>query len=71
MDELRPFGGGPGMVMMSLWQKRFIMLRLALQAGCVQVPVVYMSPQGKTLNEVAVQQFVAIWRIDLLLVRTL
>jgi tRNA (guanine37-N1)-methyltransferase len=32
--------------------------QLATQAGCVHAPVVYMSPQGKTLNEQAVQQFV-------------
>lgn len=31
---------------------------LAVQAGAVHVPVVYMSPQGKTLNEAAVQDFV-------------
>ena len=59
VDE-RPFGGGPGMVMMAEPLAKAIhhAKELALQAGCVQVPVVYMSPQGKTLNEVAVQQFV-------------
>jgi tRNA (guanine37-N1)-methyltransferase len=31
---------------------------LQAQAGCVHAPVVYMSPQGQTLNEQAVQQFV-------------
>ena len=31
---------------------------LAHEAGAVNVPVVYMSPQGKTLNEPAVQDFV-------------
>ena len=59
VDE-RPFGGGPGMVMMAepLAQAIQHAKQLAQQAGAVQVPVVYMSPQGKTLNETAVQQFV-------------
>ena len=59
VDE-RPFGGGPGMVMMAEPLAKAIhhAKELAVQAGCVQVPVVYMSPQGKTLNEAAVQQFV-------------
>lgn len=56
----RPFGGGPGMVMMAepLSQAIQQAKQLALQAGCEKVPVLYMSPQGKTLNESAVQQFV-------------
>ena len=59
IDE-RPFGGGPGMVMMAepLAQAIQHAKQLAQQAGAVHVPVVYMSPQGKTLNETAVQQFV-------------
>jgi len=59
VDE-RPFGGGPGMVMMAEPLAKAInhAKQLATQAGCVQAPVVYMSPQGKTLNEQAVQQFV-------------
>ena len=59
VDE-RPFGGGPGMVMMAepLSQAIKHAKALATQAGCVQVPVVYMSPQGKTLNETAVKEFV-------------
>ncbi|MFI7905646.1 tRNA (guanosine(37)-N1)-methyltransferase TrmD, partial [Acinetobacter baumannii] len=57
VDE-RPFGGGPGMVMMAEPLAKAInhAKQLASQAGCVHVPVVYMSPQGKTLNEQAVQQ---------------
>lgn len=59
VDE-RPFGGGPGMVMMAepLAQAIQHAKQLAQQAGAVHVPVVYMSPQGKTLNETAVQDFV-------------
>ncbi len=56
IDE-RPFGGGPGMVMMAE------PLTLAIQSakaratafGCQACPVVYLSPQGKTLNEPLVQ----------------
>lgn len=60
VDE-RPFGGGPGMVMMAEPLAKSIQhaKQLAIQAGCTQVPVVYMSPQGQQLNEQAVQQFVA------------
>ncbi len=59
VDE-RPFGGGPGMVMMAEPLAKAIThaKALAMQAGCQHAPVVYMSPQGKTLNETAVQQFV-------------
>ena len=59
VDE-RPFGGGPGMVMMAepLSQAIKHAKELATQAGAVSVPVVYMSPQGKTLNESAVKEFV-------------
>ena len=59
VDE-RPFGGGPGMVMMAEPLAKAIQhaKELAMQAGAVHVPVVYMSPQGKTLNEPAVQDFV-------------
>ena len=49
VDE-RPFGGGPGMVMMAEPLAKAIIhaKQLATQAGCVHAPVVYMSPQGKT-----------------------
>ncbi|MBV4448044.1 tRNA (guanosine(37)-N1)-methyltransferase TrmD, partial [Clostridium tyrobutyricum] len=59
VDE-RPFGGGPGMVMMAEPLAKAIRRakELANEAGAVNVPVVYMSPQGKTLNEPAVQEFV-------------
>ncbi|XID74589.1 tRNA (guanosine(37)-N1)-methyltransferase TrmD [Alkanindiges sp. WGS2144] len=56
----RPFGGGPGMVMLAepLAQAICHAKRLAVEAGCQQVPVVYMSPQGKTLTESGVKQLV-------------
>lgn len=57
VDE-RPFGGGPGMVMMAEPLAKAInhAKQMASQAGLNQVPVLYMSPQGKTLNEPAVKQ---------------
>lgn len=59
IDE-RAFGGGPGMVMMAEPLAKAIghAKNLAQAAGCKQVPVVYMSPQGHTLNEPAVKQLV-------------
>lgn len=57
VDE-RPFGGGPGMVMMAEPLAKTIRhaKTLAESAGLKQVPVVYMSPQGKTLDEPSVKQ---------------
>ncbi len=57
VDE-RPFGGGAGMV---------LMLEPTLQAitaaktsvsshGCTNCPVIYLSPQGRTLDEAVVQE---------------
>lgn len=56
IDE-RPFGGGPGMVMMAQPLEKAILhaKELALAAGCDVAgggcPVVYLSPQGRTLTE--------------------
>lgn len=56
IDE-RPFGGGPGMVMMAepLAEAIEEAKSRASKQGCridkVHCPVVYMSPQGKTLSE--------------------
>lgn len=59
VDE-RPFGGGPGMVMLPEPLEKAILhaKALAAEAGYQQVPVVYMSPQGTTLNESGVRQLV-------------
>lgn len=58
VDE-RPFGGGPGMVMMAepLAQAINYAKELAQQAGKLNAKVVYMSPQGHTLSEQIVQQY--------------
>lgn len=52
VDE-RPFGGGPGMVMMAEPLARAIRhaKSLAAERGLTKVPVVYLSPQGQTLSE--------------------
>lgn len=59
VDE-RPYGGGPGMVMMAEPLAKAInhAKQLAQAQGCqvnkAHCPVVYMSPQGDTLNEQSV-----------------
>lgn len=59
VDE-RPFGGGPGMLMMAEPLARAIRYakQLAAERGLVDVPVVYLSPQGQTLSEGGVQSLV-------------
>lgn len=54
----RPFGGGPGMVMLAEPLAKAIghAKSLAATAGLTDVPVVYLSPQGQTLAEAGVQQ---------------
>ena len=52
--DSRPYGGGPGMVMM------IEPLQAALQAARAALPnakVIYLSPQGKTLDQKAVEDF--------------
>ncbi len=52
--DSRPYGGGPGMVMM------IEPLQAALQAARTALPnakVIYLSPQGKTLDQKAVEGF--------------
>lgn len=58
IDE-RPFGGGPGMVMMAEPLKQAIhhAKALANAHGCQHCPVVYLSPQGSTLSETLVQSY--------------
>lgn len=55
----RPVGGGAGMVMMPEPLKKSIIYakELAQKKGLKDVPVMYMSPQGKTLNETSVTQY--------------
>ncbi|ELA09132.1 tRNA (guanine-N(1)-)-methyltransferase [Moraxella macacae 0408225] len=57
IDE-RPFGGGPGMVMMAKpLQKAIVFAKNQAAQRGKNCPVVYLSPQGKTLNEKAVLDF--------------
>lgn len=57
IDE-RPFGGGPGMVMMAEPLSKAIAFakNLATQHNCTHCPVVYLSPQGETLSESVVKK---------------
>ena len=54
----RPFGGGAGMVMMAppLLDAIAHAKQLAAEHGCINCPVVYLSPQGRTLSEAVVQE---------------
>lgn len=57
----RPYGGGPGMVMMAQPLEDAIVAakkRLA-DSGAGDVPVVYLSPQGKPLDHARVMEFVS------------
>lgn len=59
IDE-RPFGGGAGMVMMAepLVKAIEYAKTKAAEQGYSSCPVVYLSPQGETLNESLVQSYV-------------
>ena len=46
----RPYGGGPGMVMMAEPLDAAIDSALAESAAVPDVPVIYLSPQGRTLD---------------------
>ena len=53
----RPFGGGPGMLMMA--PPLLAAIAAARQAN-PGVPVIYLSPQGRRLQQQAVQDFAAL-----------
>ena len=57
----RPYGGGPGMVMMAEPLAKTIAAARERQAsaGVAQTRVVYLSPQGRLLDHAAVIEFVA------------
>ncbi len=65
IDE-RPFGGGPGMVMMAEPLEKAILhaKELAAAHGCDvasgRCPTVYLSPQGQTLSEASVTKLSAL-----------
>ncbi len=60
----RPYGGGPGMVMMHQPLKKAI--QAARSRCCNDVKVAYLSPQGRKLDQQGLQQLAA--REDLILV---
>lgn len=56
----RPYGGGPGMVMLIEPLRRAIAAaRAEAERLGVQAPVIYLSPQGRQLNQVGVTELVA------------
>lgn len=61
IDE-RPFGGGPGMVMMAppLAAAIIFAKTQAVSHGCQRCPVVYLSPQGRSLSEPLVQSLLSL-----------
>ncbi|HZF98965.1 MAG TPA: tRNA (guanosine(37)-N1)-methyltransferase TrmD [Pseudoxanthomonas sp.] len=60
----RPFGGGPGMVMMI--EPLLACLGAARAADTQPVPVIYLTPQGVQLNQRKVRQLAALPRMILL-----
>ncbi|MET0581246.1 MAG: tRNA (guanosine(37)-N1)-methyltransferase TrmD, partial [Pseudoxanthomonas sp.] len=60
----RPFGGGPGMVMMI--EPLQACLSAARAAAPVAAPVIYLTPQGVPLTQAKVRQLAALPRIILL-----
>jgi tRNA (guanine37-N1)-methyltransferase len=64
----RPYGGGPGMVMMPepLAEAIKSAKREQSNAGITETKVIYLSPQGKSLNQMAVKQLSKLQGICLL-----
>jgi tRNA (guanine37-N1)-methyltransferase len=60
----RPFGGGPGMVMMI--EPLQACLSAVRAADVVAAPVVYLTPQGAPLNQAKVRQLAVLPRLILL-----
>lgn len=60
----RPFGGGPGMVM--LIEPLRATLQAARAADPQPAPVIYLSPQGKPLTQARVRELAALPRMILL-----
>jgi tRNA (guanine37-N1)-methyltransferase len=59
----RPYGGGPGMVM--LYQPLLDALNAARSADPTAATVVYLSPQGKPLNQSIINRLAALPRLIL------
>jgi tRNA (guanine37-N1)-methyltransferase len=57
----RPYGGGPGMLMLAdpLAKAISAAKQAQLAAGCGKTTVVYLSPQGRTLNDGVVKALIA------------
>ncbi|HNE92305.1 MAG TPA: tRNA (guanosine(37)-N1)-methyltransferase TrmD, partial [Agitococcus sp.] len=56
VDE-RPYGGGPGMVMLiEPLAKAIVAAKARATSLGISAPVIYLSPQGQQFNEIATQQ---------------
>jgi tRNA (guanine37-N1)-methyltransferase len=55
----RPYGGGPGMVMLAEPLQRAIHAVRAQRADGAEVPVLYFSPAGRRLDQSMVREFAA------------
>lgn len=53
----RPYGGGPGMVMLVEPLERALQAARADRGGPAAIPVVHFTPTGQPLNQALVQQF--------------
>jgi len=60
----RPFGGGPGMVM--LIEPLLATLEAVRQADLTAAPLIYLSPQGQRLTQIKVRQLAQLPRLILL-----
>lgn len=60
----RPFGGGPGMVMMI--EPLRACLSAVRMADAVPAPVIYLSPQGRSLTQAKARELAALPRMILL-----
>ncbi len=55
----RPYGGGPGMVMLAEPLQRALMAVRAQRADAQSVPVLHFTPAGRRLDQSLVQEFAA------------
>ncbi|HSH42980.1 MAG TPA: tRNA (guanosine(37)-N1)-methyltransferase TrmD, partial [Arenicellales bacterium] len=60
----RPYGGGPGMVMMAQPLADAVEAAQADRRGA-RAPVIYMSPQGRRLDQAAVREYAALEEVIL------
>ena len=55
----RPYGGGPGMVMLAEPLQRALQAIRAARAEAVQAPLVHFTPTGRRIDQAVVEEFAA------------